>query len=218
MRHSVVVIMTSLIAAATIGLGAQTATSGKNEIKVGVSFVHPTTSETGISLGNHTGGMLEYSHFLGDRWAFHLRYLEVEEEIVGTPYWRFYPPETRKTTLHSLTAGLQVHFNRPGRVDPYLGFGLNLLYSDPGRAWSPMYSGRYAEFYAPKQGIEIGFAVDAGVNVRINRRLFIALDATYIRNGIHAIHLVGYGSSRARNAAAMRMNPFVATLALGFAW
>ncbi len=217
MRKVVIVIMASLAAVATIGLGAQTVTSGRNEIKVGVSFVHPTTSEPGISLGDHTGGMLEYSHFLGDRWAFDLRYLIVEQKLEETPYWRFYLPVTRKTTLHSVTAGFQFHFNRRGTVEPYLGFGLNVLYSDPGRAYIPMYTARYAESYAPKSGAELGFAVDAGLDVRISRRFFLSLDATYINNGIHGTRLEGWGVPKT-SMTAIKMNPVVATLALGFAW
>ncbi len=80
-----------------------------------------------------------------------------------------------------------------------------------------LYTGREGESYAFKAGAELGFALDAGVKFRLGNRLFLAIDARYMANGIHAVHWEGYGRS-AQTVTGASINPVVTTFAIGFTW
>ncbi len=217
MRKILIGTTAALTLLATVCLAAQTTAGGRNDIRVGMSFVHPTRTETGLSFDNETGATLEYDHYFSDRWALGLSYLNFRQRITGTPYWWFDRPKSYATTVDSLTAEFQYHFAGQRTVDPYLGLGFNLFYSRGGGDFVLLYTGRRGQSYAFKAGAELGFALDAGVKIRLGNRLFLALDARYIGNGIHAVHWEGYGRS-AQIVTGASMNPVVTTLALGFSW
>jgi len=217
MRKMLIGMTAALAMLATVCLPAQTTAGGQNDIRVGVSIVHSTRVETGLSFDNETGTTLEYDHYFSDRWALGLSYLNFHQRMTETPFLWYFQPDTYDTAIDSLTVEFQCHFAGRKIIDPYLGLGLNLLYCRGDGDFVMLYTGRQGEYYAFKAGAELGFALDAGVKFRLDNRLFLALDARYMGNGIRAVHWEGYGRS-AQTVTGASINPVVTTFALGFTW
>ncbi|OYW06432.1 MAG: hypothetical protein B7X11_01080 [Acidobacteria bacterium 37-65-4] len=197
------------------------------ELRLGGSYIIPNENASHVSVGSATGLSLDYTHHLGDHFAWNINYLYSNLDVRSTRWLPPYAGIKESFGVQSFTFSLQFAFLANSRWNPYVGAGFNVLYtpSSPGKeVWIGEGPGGFLATPAGGFGSgTIGTAFQAGVTCRLSGPLLFDINAKYMDNGLRmdkylpyqvggALHLVRSGSYT------LRLNPVVLTASIGFRW
>lgn len=101
----------------------------------------------------------------------------IEPDFAVTLFEEDGPGSAEALQMIPLTAGIQYHFRRQRRVDPYIGVGAAYILFDDLQGVEAL---AQRDVESIKLDDEVGFMANAGVSVGIFRRFALNLDAKYI--------------------------------------
>ena len=163
---------------------AQTGWLFGGEVRGGVAWISPRPAASGISMDNEAAFTVDYTQRFGRFFAMNLNYLYTNLSIASQApsWWSPYSVKERFPT-QSFTLSLQVHFGK-GKVDPYVGAGFNVLYSQPNAGKVIYVPGGYLTPAGGWGSGYVGPAFQAGITFNPTGVFVINVEARYVDNGL----------------------------------
>jgi outer membrane protein W len=154
------------------------------EIRGGAAWFSPRPDAPGISMDNEGAFTADYTQHFGRYLALNVNYLYTNLSVTSqAPTWWAPYSVSERFPMQSLTVSLQVHF-ATGKVDPYIGAGLNVMYAQTDAGKIIYIPGGYL---TPASGWGSGYtgpAFQAGITFNPAGVFVFNVEARYVDNGI----------------------------------
>lgn len=220
-RSSVLVaLILSLVAVAA---PAQVGMIFGGEVRVGPAWFSPNGDLRGASLDNSGGVTFDYTHMYGQHFAWNLNYMATSMGVSG-PSLFWYRPRTN-FNLQSFGFNLQFHTKFGQRVEPYIGAGVNYLYSNSsGGVLYPYGTG--LALLTPSGGTSGGYfgpTFQVGLDWKISGPFLFNIEAKYMESSLKMDRYFSVGGPYSGyfvpdGTTKLRVNPFVLSAGIGFRW
>lgn len=224
-RKLFLVVFSMVILGTGIGVHAQVGWLFGGEVRAGAAWLSPKSGTDGVELSGGGGFTFDYTQHFGRFFALNLNYLYGDMDVTSAQRL-YYPNFDVKENLHlqSYTVAFQLHFVPDGKVDPYVGAGVNFLYTPssggkivylPGGFATPN-GGNWSNGYT-------GAAFQAGLTWKPFGLLVLNADAKYIDNGVELDYFRAYTQGGMvyyypAGTYKLKVNPTVVSVSVGIRW
>ncbi len=220
MRLTTKTVSTLAVLLATASATPAFAEAGDTFVRVRGIMVAPNENSTGItpafpteevSVNNSIMPEVDITHMVTNNVGFELIAATTKHSVSGTSGTTGGIGKLASTWVLPPTLTVQYHFAPEGKVRPYVGAGVN---------WTLFYSEKASNGLETAVGptnvkldSSFGWAVQAGVDVPLNDRMFLNFDVKYIDIDTNArLRTTAAGTQR----VGVSLDPFVFGVGLGF--